>query len=339
MDVKGILGLVPGIGIPVLVGTILTRPDRQPNLLARNRFMIHTFRPIDSDPRGSSIARAAFTPWNLKQQLWGEFLKWLTQFASPSIIGVLSENATPDVMRDSNGNVILGPDGKPVTIEPADLLATALASLKNSTALALAPGTEVTPIEMRGQGAPFITAFRFLSEQIATAILHQTLTTQSAKYGTKAQASVHQDVLMTLIRQAKASLIGCIRRDLLRNWIRWNWGEYPADYLIPRVSLGYTEQQDFATELTAISGAYSTGFLDDSQKPGLDRRLQLPTRRPLSEEEIAQQRMGQGDTVPIPGQPIPAIDPLNKAMQKVSGVAVPKPTAAPPPPPAQRRAA
>jgi hypothetical protein len=53
---------------------------------------------------------------------------------------------------------------------------------------------------------------------------------------------VHQDVLDTLVRQGKRSLIRVVARDILRNWVRWNWGD-DAVPLVPKPSLGTTERR------------------------------------------------------------------------------------------------
>ena len=285
-NILGLLGLIPGIGFPVQLGTILTDPGVTPNLLPRDKFMIRVFRPHDNDPRGTSMIRPAYTAWNLKMQLWGEYLKWLTQFASPSLIGTTPQGAMATPKLDSNGNPILV-GGVAQLIYPEQLLADNMADLKNSQVLAAPFGTEIKPIEMRGQGAPFINAFMFLDSQITQAIQHQSLTTTSAQYGTRAQASVHQDVASTVVRQGKKAVARMVRWDILRRWIRYNDGpEYQC--LAPQVSLGETDEQNMAAKATAFAALVTAGFVDTSQYEGMDREIDLPARAPGWQQRMAQ---------------------------------------------------
>jgi phage gp29-like protein len=136
-------------------------------------------------------------------------------------------------------------------------------------------GAEVQPIEMHGQGAPFLTAFRMLDEQMTMAISGQTMTSMQPSRGTQSQGSVQEHTFETLVHQAKASVIRMVRRDILRPWMRYNHGA-ASETLAPKVGLGQTEQQDFTSELVALAGAGYT--IDQSQFPAIDRRLGIALR-------------------------------------------------------------
>jgi len=296
-NILGLLGLIPGIGFPVQLGTILTDPAVTPNLLPRDKFVIRTFRPRDNDPRGTSMVRPAYTAWNLKMQLWPEYLKWLTQFASPSLIGTTAMGAQVTVKQDEEGNPVLDANGNPVLVYPEQLMADALADLKNSTAVAFPFGAEVKPIEMRGQGGPFLNAFHFLNEEITQAIQHQPLTTTSAQYGTRSQATVHENVADTIVKQGKKAVCRMIRWDILRRWIRYNDGPEFAP-LAPMVSLGDTEAQNWSPKATAIAQLQTAGYLDTSQMPGLDQELGLPVRAAGWEQRMAKANAAQSGHIP-----------------------------------------
>jgi hypothetical protein len=102
-----------------------------------------------------------------------------------------------------------------------------------------------------------------------------------------------------------------IRRDILRPWVLYNWGE-KALHLIPLVSLGHTSPQDQAAYLTAASTAGYT--LHPSQFAEIDEILNLPVRD-LTQEDAPQ----PAPTTPPapPNQPKPDAPP--KPPAKMSG--------------------
>jgi hypothetical protein len=59
--------------------------------------------------------------------------------------------------------------------------------------------------------------------------------------------------------------------------ILFNFGE-EALALAPVPTLGRTEQHDFATMAAGIAALESSGYLGESQKPGIDSMLGLPVR-------------------------------------------------------------
>jgi hypothetical protein len=91
LNIVGIIGLMPGQPMPIVSSLLIDRPEEQPNLLPREKFAILSYWPRDSDPRGTSILRAAYRPWWDKQQTIPEYLKYLAQFAGPSIIATAPE--------------------------------------------------------------------------------------------------------------------------------------------------------------------------------------------------------------------------------------------------------
>jgi hypothetical protein len=59
--------------------------------------------------------------------------------------------------------------------------------------------------------------------------------------------------------------------------IKYNWGDW-AIPLVPQVSLGKVEQQDFSSLATAIATLYNAGFISPVQLQALDTMLGLPAR-------------------------------------------------------------
>lgn len=275
LNVLGLVARIPGIGVPVQTGTILALadPGQMENLLPRAKFAVLTFRPKDNDPRGTSILRPANTAWYNKMQTWPEYLKYLAQFASPGLIGFTPEGA--EALADP-----LNPDAP--LVYPEQLMVNTMTQWRNGAALAFAGGSAVTVVQSQGEGRAFLAAFDAYDQQISKAILTQTLATGEGQHQARAAASVHQDVLTTLIRQGRRAVVRMLRRDVLRQMIRFNFGEQAALALTPNVSLGNVEQQDFGTTANAIAALAKASYLDASQFPKVDEMLGLPVRDPAA---------------------------------------------------------
>lgn len=296
LNLIGILGADAGQQSPQ-AGAPLTPGD--PRILPRDRFAILTWRPQDNDPRGTSILRPAYEAWWRKRQMFPEYLRYLTQFAGPSLWGTTPEGTTIDPLTDPLGNPIdaagasYDPAEDPASIPPAplgptDLLLQALLDFRNGTALAVPAGTEVNAIEMQGNGEAFLACFSEADRQITHSILSQELATEStAQHQTRAAAQVHQDVLDTLVRQGKLAVVRMIEHDVLTPWVLANWGQAAAD-LVPQVSLGTTERQDLAQVMTAVAQLQRAGYLHPSQHPAIDRLISLPVRDLSRDDSEAQ---------------------------------------------------
>ncbi len=299
----GLLGLIPGIGYPVQIGTILPDPSMVPNLLPRGKFIIRTFRPRDNDPRGTSLIRPAYTWWNLKMQLIEAYLQWLAQFATPMMFGFTGPQALPRPKMDSDGNPVTDGNGNPVMISPQQAMADRMANMKSSSVAVFPFESKVQPVEMRGQGAPFVNAFHLCNDEITQAIQHQALTTQTSGTGTRAQAGVHQNTQGTIIRQGKWSTARTVKNDILRKFVLYNYGEQYVP-LTPDVSLGQMESYEFAANAAGVAALQASKYLDETQLPGIDEMLGMPQRgddwqkRFKEAQMLANVRPGSGGAQP-----------------------------------------
>lgn len=235
------------------------------NLLPVDKFAIVTFRPRDGDPRGSSVLRPAYNAWWLKMQLWPEYLKFLAQFASPSLWGTTPENALPPEEDDEEA------------LTPEQDLLQQLIQFANSSAIALPFGATLQALWSQGEGRAFLAAFEIFNREISKGIVHQTLATDEAKYQPRASAMVHQDTLGRIIRNMKDGIQRTIRQQILRPLVRYNYGP-KLERLTPMVRLGDTEAQDFPSVVAAIAQLNATDYLDPSQFPDLDRVIGIPQR-------------------------------------------------------------
>jgi hypothetical protein len=282
LNVVGILGRIPGQPFAVQQGTLLADIQHVANLLPRSKFAVLTFRPRNNDPRGQSLLRAAFDPWNQKQQLKREYLKYLTQFASPSLAGFTAPNAETYTVMGPDGLPLLDSGGKPLTRSPEDDMLDALVRFQNGSAAAFPNGADIKPIQMSGDGSAFLSAFEFLDRQITKAVLHQTLATEEGQHQTRASSGTHKDILDTITRQGKRPVERMVERDILQTWVRLNYGE-KAVRLTPKVTLGTAEQEDRPALWTATAALQTSGYFTPDQLPQVDEEIGVPVRAPVEQ--------------------------------------------------------
>lgn len=307
MNVLGMIGVKPGetFAVKALTGLTLVAAD----VIARDKFAILTNLPEDSDPRGTSLLRPAYEPWWKKRQLGPEYLRYLSQFASPSIWATPPENLDQQPEQDPLGNLVdesgetvLDPDDPNAQLAEAPLtpqeeLLALIIEWRNSYALVVPPGTNLHPVEMVGDGSSFLNAFTLYNGEIVKAILTQSLATEEGQHQARSAASVHQDVLDTLVRQGKKSLVRMISHDILVPWVQRNWGDKAALDLVPVVSLGTTERQDLPALWTAAAALMRAAYFSQSQLPAIDELLTIPVR------DMTQAPQPQPVASPAPGEP------------------------------------
>lgn len=264
LNVLGLLGDTGGTGIVPWVAN-------ETNIIPREKFAILTFQPQDGDPRGTSLLRPAYEPWWRKRQIMPEFLKFLAQFAGPSIYAIAPEGAEVPRADDDDD------DTEPAqTVE--ERLVETIINFRNGTAMALPFGTLVELIQSEGDGLAFLNAITSSDQAITKAILVQQLATEDSQFMARAAAQVHQDVLATLIRQGKFSVVRMMEKDVLRPWVTYNWG-YEATQFCPIATLGEVEAEDMVALMNAVANLMGKGFFVEEQMPFLDRQLGFPTRR------------------------------------------------------------
>jgi hypothetical protein len=296
MNLVGLLGAAPGD--PVLTSGALLNPETA-RIIPPDKFCILTNRPEDCDPRGTSLLRPAYDPWWKKRQVSPEYLRYLSQFASPSVWATTPEYAESVPETDPFGS---SPPDDDETVAadlptPQENLLASLLGLRNGYALALPYGTDVHPIELTGDGQAFKTALGMYSSQIIKAILTQQLATEEGEHQARSAASVHQDVLDTIVRQGKQSVLEMVSNQILLPWVRRNWGEVAAETLVPIPTLGTTEHQDVPALMSAVAALMRASYLHSSQLTDLDAQLGLPVR------DWSQPNLLQPPASPAPGEP------------------------------------
>lgn len=284
LNLVGLLVRVPPNASP-WSAVMMFGPDDEPfNLIAPHKFVVANFRPHDNDPRGTSLLRPAYSAWWRKQQIIPEYLKYLSQFAGPSLIGYVGPDAVPQPDPNNPGNVI--------TAEQTMLVA--LQGLHNGTAAAFPNGAKVDPLIMQGDGLAFLKAIDHCDQQITKAVLTQELATEEGKHMARAAAEVHQDVLDTLVRQGKLGFAAQLRNQLFKRWVGYNWGNAAMD-LAPSVTLGRSVQREQPALWGAAAQLMGQGYLSPSQLQALDEQIGLPVRDEMELYPVNQQDDEQAD--------------------------------------------
>ena len=248
-------------------------------LIPRDHIAVLTFWGIGGDPRGSSILRPAYNAWNVRQQTWDAYLRWLVQWATPSLIGYTPENAAGTVpIMDATGTTpMLHPDGSMMTESPEAAMLRALLLFQGGSAISLPGGSKIDKIQSDGTGQAFTEGFDMLRREIVLAILRVTRVTLEAKHGSKADSSDAHDILEIFCDWIKQHLVAMITRDVATPLIVNNFGPDALQFM-PKISLAGTEKADIAKLGDTIARLFAAGYLHTSQIPGIDAMLNLPER-------------------------------------------------------------
>lgn len=246
-----------------------------------DKFMVMTLDAKDEDPRGTSLLRAAFNFWHIKNEVIPEYLRYLLTCSIPLLVGFTpveeADNSNNNILKNPDGSMQRGTDGNPIRINPVEAMREALIMARNSTSLALKGGSMVKEIGAAGSGIPFTKAFEVFDSQMEMSILLQTLATSESKFNTRAASETHMTVLDQLIFDLKEKVADMLTSQLLKKLIKYNLGEEWLKYL-PIVTLGDTERRNFVADATAIAALYAAGYLSEDQKRACDAMLQLPIR-------------------------------------------------------------
>jgi len=129
-----------------------------------------------------------------------------------------------------------------------------------SDAAAIIPETmAIELLETKGASSgattPFEALGRYLDEQMSKRILGQTMTADSG--GSLAQAKVHNQVRIDILRADARQLARTLNRDLVSWFVRLNWGDNAP---VPKVHLPVAEPEDIAVLATAVAQLVPVGL-------------------------------------------------------------------------------
>lgn len=267
-------------------------------ILPREKFMVLTIRSKDEDPRGQSMLRPAFNAWQLKNQVWPEYLRYLLVCAIPLLVGTTApdESNGADFQRDLSGNPLTDSEGRYIQVNPVEALRDALSQARNATTVALKNGSDVKEIGGGGAGTPFYKAIETFDRQIESAILMQTLATSEGSHQSRAASETHMSILDLLVYWLKGAVVDMITADLLRPLVRYNFGESMLD-LVPKISLGSGDRHTFAEDGNTIANLFKVGYFQPDQLKEADLQLGFTPRDDVDPLHLVQQLQDAG--VPI----------------------------------------
>lgn len=287
---RNVLGLVATIAgrVTTILQPVVIDLTGAANLLPREKFAVYTFRPEESDPRGTSILRPAYNAWWLKHATMKEQFRFLCNVAGGPTWGTTAEGAQPSE------------DGT----TPEQAMATTTAAVKNGSSVAFPFGSTLQPVyDMRGAtGQAFTDAEGFYNEEITKAVVSAALATNDAAHQTKGSTATQKDIVDLIGEEIEQGLAGMVRSDILRPLVKLNFGESAVKYT-PKVSLSQTEEADIGPVSDALSKLKQAGILQDSQMPWAWTMLGAPVVSPEQmDAEPLPPAIGP-DGKPMPGQP------------------------------------
>lgn len=278
----GLLGAIAGQAEIMVRPGLIVSPKETPNLLPRSKFAVLSWEPRHGDPRGTSEYRPAYDPWWQKRQTEVELAKFITQFAGAMLIGTLGEKAQPVMRANLDGTPMLDGNGRPLMDTPAATMSNALINMRNGGVAVFPFGSDVKNLCTVGAGAPFFAQIERCNAAISKVLLGTALATNDSAHESRAATTSHKDVMDLKIERGETALSEMLRRDVLREMVRLNFGDAYVQFT-PKVSLGAVEEADLG-ELS--QGLSQIGYtLAPSQLPAVDAKMGLPAR---TDEEIAQ---------------------------------------------------
>lgn len=254
-----------------------TKPDPD-KIIPREKFLLVSLVMKNSDPRGVSLIRPAWNAYYLKTQVWPAYLKFLVQFASPSIVGYTPEDAEDVEVLDDSGTPVYNADGTIQTVSAEEDMLSTLLGFQNGTVAVLKGGSKLELIKSEGQGEAFSAAVDLFDRQIAMAILKTHRTLLEAKHSSKADAESAADLTDVFVASLREVLASAFTRDVVRVLVEVNFGPEVADAYAPEVTLKSMPKQDFAKAADAVGKLWVSKFLHSSQVAEVDAMIGLPER-------------------------------------------------------------
>lgn len=280
-NLSGFLGLAPdGPGWGALAwGTAFDPADPPDNFIPRDKFCALAWDPPDEDPRGSALLRCVYEPWWAKLQAARDWLAYLAQFGSPSLVGTTAPGADSSAPTDAYGNPVPGD-----VLTPEQDMANRVLEFRNGGVFILPSGATLEILQTSNAGDAFLKKVDSSDRAIAQGILLAMRAVMQSRFGSRADAEQGQDVAGLQTRFMKRWLARMVTEDLLRPLVRINLGPDAARRLCPYASLSPVEHQDLGASLVAVSGAWKNGLIKNSQLPWVYEQFGMP---PATEEEMA----------------------------------------------------
>lgn len=247
-------------------------------VIPRRKFWHLTIFTHQSDPRGRSLLRPAYNAWNLKQQSWNHYLKYLMQFATPSILALLYDDAKDQHLLDDEGHFVTDHNGERITLSAEEMVTRKLTKFANSSVMALRQVKQCEIVQAQGAGEPYLNAITLYNNEMAQAIVMAPRALMEAQYGSKADSVTGKDLLDTFTSYIQREVEAAFYRDVIHPLCVLNFGQADADRYAPLMLLSSDNQRDTVQYGNMVANLARAGYLHDSQHAGIDGQIGLPER-------------------------------------------------------------
>jgi hypothetical protein len=256
------------------------------------KFVVATWDIRDGDPRGNPASRPSYNAWNLKQQDWPEYFRYVAQFGTGKLIVTLG----PTMRTDYETDPVTGRPDLTKPIPPTKDMAKKAQAFIEGSFMILPVGSTAQMIYPQGSGESHQRFIDTLNREIVGGILGSDRATEQSKFGSQADSSTAQDYVGNVIRDVKNWFGDLVSHQLFRPQILLNYGEDAARRLTPAASFGTTEHQDFASVAAALASLINAGGLARNQiGPALRKLLSLELPDPIWADPAAAANPGVGD--------------------------------------------
>lgn len=252
-----IQAIIPNVGLALIEG-IVGDPAAFPNTVSPEKFCMVRMPGPKRDPRGRSLLRPAYNAWWLKRQTWPQLLKWLSQWASPSLLAFLDKDA------------VSSEDGTP----PEEIVVQILEKVQSGSVGALRGGMNAMLLQASGEGGQFWSSLDGYDRQIFTAIVGQGRTNKEAEHGSKADSSAGMAIVERRAKRIREIVARAVRAQVFRLIVRINCGEEDAALFTPRYQFSSESATNWSEEATATA-ALLKEVTDPLQRNELLERLGL----------------------------------------------------------------
>ena len=241
-------------------------------VIPRDKFCIFTHQSRNGDPRGTSMMRPIYEPWNEKTLTWPDYTKFRNRFGSPKPVGETAEGEKSRIPTDGNGKPIAG--ATPISAQ--EYLANLLIEWFNDSIIAIPSGTKIHMFEPKGEGKVYTEAIALFDRQIVHGILGNTRTTMEAEHGSKADSETGQDVTQTKAKFYRKWLAEVIRREILLPAVELRYGKEDAHRYTPLPTFESSDADDITKIASAFATLKTAGIAPDSLIPYMLKRMGMP---------------------------------------------------------------
>jgi phage gp29-like protein len=210
--------------------------------LPERKFIVHSWGAKDGSPYGWGIGARLYWPVFFKRQSIGFWLAFLDKFGMPTAMGTYQPGASPAEKQK---------------------LQDVLDAIAQETNISVPEGMLVSLLESQrtGQNTGYDDITRYMDEQIAEAVLGETLTTSVGDSGSRALGDVHNDVRLELVKGDGKALARTYNNSLVKWIVDLNC---PGE-AYPRLRFEIDEEEDLNKRAARDVQIKSLGF-----KPTLD---------------------------------------------------------------------